>query len=91
MVALQVFGLDTAVALANAQGPLQLNVYKPLILHDVLQSARLLDDACDAFTRTASRGSAGPAPDRRAPAGLADAGHGAGAAYRLRAGAGDRH
>ena len=51
MVALQVFGHDTAVAFANAQGPLQLNVYKPLILHDVLQSARLLDDACDAFTR----------------------------------------
>ena len=51
MVALLVFGYDTTVALANAQRPLQLNVYKPLILHDVLQSARLLDDACDAFTR----------------------------------------
>ncbi len=51
MVALQVFGLDAAVAMANAQGPLQLNVYKPLILHDVLQSARLLGDACSSFTR----------------------------------------
>ena len=51
MVALQVFGFDAAVAMANAQGPLQLNVYKPLILHDVLQSARLLGDACASFTR----------------------------------------
>ena len=84
MVALQVFGHDTAVALANAQGPLQLNVYKPLILHDVLQSARLLDDACDAFTRFCVEGLT---PDTaRIDAHLqrvADAGHGAGAAHRL--------
>jgi fumarate hydratase, class II len=51
MVAVQVFGLDTAVAMANAHGQLQLNVYKPLILHDVLHAARLLDDACVSFAR----------------------------------------
>jgi fumarate hydratase class II len=51
MVALQVFGLDATVAMANAHGQLQLNVYKPLILHDVLHAARLLDDACVSFAR----------------------------------------
>jgi fumarate hydratase class II len=50
MVAVQVSGCDAAVAWANAQGPLQLNVYKPVILHNVLESARLLRDACLAFT-----------------------------------------
>ena len=64
MVALQVFGHDTTVAFANAQGPLQLNVYKPLILHDVLQSARLLDDACDAFTRYCVEGWSPTRPHR---------------------------
>ena len=49
MVAVQVFGCDAAVAWANAQGPLQLNVYKPVILHNVLEPARLLRDACLAF------------------------------------------
>jgi len=50
MVAVQAFGCDAAVAWANAQGPLQLNVYKPVILHNVLEPARLLRDACVAFT-----------------------------------------
>jgi fumarate hydratase class II len=51
MVALHVFGADAVVAQANAQGQLQLNVYKPLILHHVLEPARLLTDACTSFTR----------------------------------------
>ena len=50
MVAVHVFGCDATVAWANAQGPLQLNVYKPVILHNVLEPARLLADACRAFT-----------------------------------------
>ena len=92
MVALQVFGHDTAVAFANAQGPLQLNVYKPLILHDVLQSARLLDDAVRCVHAVLHRGLAPrPRPHRGAPARLADAGHGAGAAHRLLACRRDRH
>jgi fumarate hydratase class II len=49
MVAVQAFGCDAVVAWANAQGPLQLNVYKPVILHNVLEPARLLRDACVAF------------------------------------------
>ncbi len=51
MVALHVAGCDATVSAANAQGPLQLNVYKPVILHNVLEPARLLADACQAFTR----------------------------------------
>ncbi len=50
MVAVHVFGCDATVAWANAQGPLQLNVDKPVILHNVLEPTRLLADACRAFT-----------------------------------------
>jgi fumarate hydratase class II len=50
MVAVHAMGCDATVAWANAQGPLQLNVYKPVILHNVLEPARLLRDACLAFT-----------------------------------------
>jgi fumarate hydratase class II len=56
MVALHAFGCDATVAAANAQGPLQLNVYKPIILHGVLQPARLMRDACASFTRYAIQG-----------------------------------
>jgi fumarate hydratase class II len=50
MAAVQVMGFDTAVALAGASGYLELNVYKPLIIYNVLQSIRLLADACRTFT-----------------------------------------
>ena len=49
MVCAQVFGNDTTVAFAGAQGAYQLNVYKPVMLHNVLESAALLADACRAF------------------------------------------
>lgn len=49
MVAAQVFGNDHAVAFAGSQGNFQLNVYKPVILHNVLTSAELLGDACESF------------------------------------------
>ena len=49
MVAVQVFGNDHAVAFAGSQGNFQLNVYKPVILHNVLTSAELLGDACESF------------------------------------------
>lgn len=51
MVATQVMGNDTAVTIANSQGHLQLNVFKPVIIHNVLQSIRLLTDACDSFAK----------------------------------------
>ena len=43
MVAVQVFGNDTAVAFAGTQGHFQLNVYKPVILHNTLESIELLE------------------------------------------------
>ena len=49
MVCVQVFGNDTAVAFAGSQGSFQLNVYKPVMLHNLLESASLLADACRSF------------------------------------------
>jgi fumarate hydratase, class II len=49
MVAVQVFGNDHAVAFAGSQGNFQLNVYKPVILHNVLTSIELLADASRSF------------------------------------------
>jgi len=49
MVAVQVFGNDHAVAFAGSQGNFQLNVYKPVMLHNVLTSIELLTDACRSF------------------------------------------
>jgi fumarate hydratase class II len=49
MVAAHVMGLDVAVGIAGASGHLELNVFKPMILHDVLESALLLSDALDSF------------------------------------------
>jgi fumarate hydratase class II len=56
MVAVQVFGNDQAVAFANSQGHFQLNVYKPVILHNVLESIALLADAAVSFERYCARG-----------------------------------
>jgi fumarate hydratase, class II len=50
MVAVQVFGNDHAVAFGGSQGNFQLNVFKPVMLHNLLDSAELLADALDAFT-----------------------------------------
>lgn len=49
MVAAQVIGNDTAVTVAASQAHLQLNVFKPVIIHNVLQSIDLLASACDSF------------------------------------------
>ena len=56
MVAVQVFGNDHAVAFAGSQGNFQLNVYKPVILHNVLVSIELLGDACRSFTEHCASG-----------------------------------
>jgi fumarate hydratase class II len=50
MVCAQVMGNDTAVTIAGASGNFELNVYKPVIIYNVLQSIRLLADACQSFT-----------------------------------------
>ena len=49
MVVVQVFGNDHAVAFAGSQGNFQLNVYKPVMLHNVLTSIELLTDAARSF------------------------------------------
>jgi fumarate hydratase class II len=49
MVAAQVMGNHVTVTIGNAQGHLELNVFKPVIIHAVLQSATLLADAAESF------------------------------------------
>jgi fumarate hydratase class II len=49
MVSIQVFGNDTAVSIAGSRGNLELNVCKPVIIHNVCNSIDLLTDACDRF------------------------------------------
>jgi len=56
MVAVQVFGNDHAVAFAGSQGNFQLNVYKPVILHNVLESIRLLAEGARSFNDRCAAG-----------------------------------
>ena len=49
-VCAHVMGNDAAVGFAGSQGHFELNVYKPMIAYNVLQSMQLLGDACSAFT-----------------------------------------
>ncbi|HQJ26573.1 MAG TPA: lyase family protein, partial [Thermoleophilia bacterium] len=55
-VAVRVFGNDATVAFAGSQGNFQLNVYKPVMLHGLLESARLLAEAVHAFDVFCARG-----------------------------------
>jgi fumarate hydratase class II len=56
MLCAQVFGNDVAVNIGAASGHLELNVYKPLIIHAFLQSARLLADGMASFEEHCVRG-----------------------------------
>ena len=49
MVAVQVFGNDAAITFAGSQGNFELNVFKPVMIHNLLHSIRLLHDACHGF------------------------------------------
>jgi len=49
MVCVQVMGNDTAIGFAGSQGNFELNVFKPVIIHNFLHSVRLLSDACRSF------------------------------------------
>jgi fumarate hydratase class II len=51
MVCIQVYGNDAAVAMAGSRGNLELNVCKPVIIHNVLHSVELLAEASATFTR----------------------------------------
>ena len=50
MVSVQVMGNDTAIGIAASMGNFELNVFKPVIIHNFLHSVRLLSDACHSFT-----------------------------------------
>jgi len=56
MVCAQVCGNDVAVTIGASAGNFELNVYKPLIIHNVLQSLRLIGDACRNFNEFCATG-----------------------------------
>ena len=56
MVAAQVIGNDAAVGVSGSQGNFELNVYKPVMIHNVLESIRLLADGADSFRTNCIRG-----------------------------------
>ena len=56
MVCIQVLGNDTALGIAASSGNFELNVFKPLILHNFLQSIRLLSDGMRSFEAHCARG-----------------------------------
>ena len=56
MLSAQVFGNDVAVNIGGASGNFELNVYRPLIIHNVLQSIRLLADGMASFDAHCARG-----------------------------------
>ena len=91
MLCCQVMGNDVAINIGGASGNFELNVFKPLIVHNFLQSVRLLADGARSFDEHCARGIE---PDRERIAetagALADAGHRAEPAHRLRQGGADR-
>jgi fumarate hydratase, class II len=50
MIGVQVIGYDTAISFADSQGNFELNVFKPLIIYNFLNSVSLLSDACRSLT-----------------------------------------
>jgi fumarate hydratase class II len=56
MVAVQVMGNDAAIGFAGSQGNFELNVFKPVIIHNFLHSVRLLADVCHSFTEHCAKG-----------------------------------
>jgi fumarate hydratase class II len=56
MVAAQVMGNHTSVSVAGSNGHFELNVFKPVLIYNLLQSAKLLADACDSFRKNCIKG-----------------------------------
>ncbi len=56
MIAVQVMGNDAAIGIAGSQGNFELNVFKPVIIHNFLHSVRLLSDGCRSFTEFCANG-----------------------------------
>ncbi len=91
MLCCQVFGNDVAITFGGASGNFELNVFKPMIAHNFLQSVRLLADGMRSFDEHCARGiEANRERIARADGAFADAGDGAGAAHRLRPRGADR-
>ena len=85
MLCAQVMGNDVAVNIGGMSGNFELNVFKPLIIHNFLMSARLLADGCESFRENCA---VGIEPNRERIdenlRKLADAGDRAQPAHRLR-------
>jgi fumarate hydratase class II len=56
MLCAQVMGNDVAIAIGGASGNFELNVFKPLLIHNFLQSCRLLADGCKSFRENCATG-----------------------------------
>jgi fumarate hydratase class II len=56
MVCAQVFGNDVAINIGGMNGHFELNVFKPVMIYNLLMSARLLGDACDSFNKNCAVG-----------------------------------
>ena len=56
MVCVQVMGNDAAINMAGSQGNFELNVFKPVMIYNFLQSVRLLSDTCDMFNEHCAEG-----------------------------------
>ena len=56
MVCAQVMGNDVAITVAGTQGHYELNVFKPVMAANCIQSAQLLGDACESFTENCAKG-----------------------------------
>ena len=51
MVCAQVVGMDTATSIGGMTGHFELNVFKPMMVYNLLTSAQLLADACESFRK----------------------------------------
>jgi len=56
MVCAQVVGMDTATSIGGMTGHFELNVFKPMMVYNLLTSARLLADACESFRKNCAQG-----------------------------------
>lgn len=56
MVCAQVMGNHVTITVAGSNGHFELNVFKPVLIYNLLQSAKLIGDACDSFTRNCVEG-----------------------------------
>ena len=56
MVCSQVFGNDAAISFGATQGHFQLNVFRPMIIYNFINSARILGDACNSFSKNCIEG-----------------------------------